>query len=283
MALALLVGLPLLGAAALQRTGDDVATAAPAPVARAAAAEPRCAAPRVELPSWRAARRATLVVDSVLLGAVPAVRGNLAGWKVTQRGRPAVMLEAIEGEIRESGRRVAPLVVIGVGYNSLWQRDRRGYATWARKFDREAVALLRTLRRHGARQLLWVTLREARRSVIPTSAHWQQRDYAWYFPYVNERLRRLARRAPDLVLADWAAVSDRPGLTYDAIHLDPDGQRLMARTIRRAIETEATRQMQQARRRARAGCTTGTAAVAPGSASTMRARGADLSSGAAAR
>jgi hypothetical protein len=64
---------------------------------------------------------------------------------------------------------------------------------------------------------------------------------------VNERLRLLDARSPDVVLADWAKVSNRPGLTYDAIHLDPDGQALMARTIRKAIEEEGSHQRATAR------------------------------------
>lgn len=64
---------------------------------------------------------------------------------------------------------------------------------------------------------------------------WQYRAYAWYFPYVNEQLRILDRRYPQLVLADWSAVSDRPGITYDAIHLDTTGQALYAKTVWHAI------------------------------------------------
>jgi hypothetical protein len=78
--------------------------------------------------------------------------------------------------------------------------------------------------------------------VIPPSARWQHDRYAWYFRYVNERLRRLDRVRDDLVLARWDRVSDRRGLTYDAIHLNPEGAALMARTIDRAIRDEGKRQ-----------------------------------------
>ena len=37
-----------------------------------------------------------------------------------------------------------------------------------------------------------------------------------------------------MVLADWAAVSNESGLTYDAMHLTSDGIRLMIDTIRQA-------------------------------------------------
>lgn len=60
-------------------------------------------------------------------------------------------------------------------------------------------------------------------------------------PYLNERLRRLDRRA-DLVLAPWDGVPDRRSLTYDAFHLNPEGAALTARTIQQAIQAEGRRQ-----------------------------------------
>jgi lysophospholipase L1-like esterase len=189
-------------------------------------------------PTWARARRATILVDSVLLGGVPALREELRGWRTASLGRPAIMLPAAEQQIRAGGR-VAPLAIVGVGYNSLWERGRRNYATWAAAFDRQARALVRALRARGARQVVWVTLREAGRGVIPSGALWQFDAYAWYFPYVNERLRRLDRARDDLVLAEWDRVSKRTGVTYDAIHLNPRGASLMARTIHAAIDGAA--------------------------------------------
>ena len=84
--------------------------------------------------------------------------------------------------------------------------------------------------------------REPTPQTVPPQARGELGQYSWYFPYVNERLRRLDRRRRDVVLADWTAVSNRPGLTYDSIHLNPTGGALMARTIRRAIRAEADRQ-----------------------------------------
>jgi lysophospholipase L1-like esterase len=231
-----------------ERPSRETAVAAPR------AERPSCTPTRVELPSWYTGKRATILVDSVLLGGVPAVRANLAGWKVTQVGRPAVMVRLLEDELARAGTRIAPLAIVGVGYNSLWERGRSNYARWAGEFDRHARDLLRTLRRQGAEQIVWVTLRDARRGVIPGNSLWQYDKYAWYFPYVNERLQRLDRRRGDLVLADWAKVSNRPAVTYDAIHLNPEGQALMARTVRRAIEQEAARQLRAARRDARRAC-----------------------------
>ena len=196
----------------------------------------------VASPNWLAGRHAFLLVDSVLLGGVQSVKGNLRGWRVDVLGRAAVMVPKLEEEIRLTDARIAPLAIVGVGYNSLWERDRKNYRHWAKEFDRNTTRLVRTLRRQGAEQIVWVTLRNARRSVVPSSSRWQFDKYSWYFPYVNERLLLLDKRNPHVVLADWASVSNRPGITYDAIHLDPDGQALMARTIRRSIEEEGSRQ-----------------------------------------
>ncbi len=196
---------------------------------------------RTVRPSWLTARRQTVLVDSVLLGGKPALRETFRRWKLRFVGEPAVMLPAMEERIAAK-RRVARLVVLGIGYNSIWERRRRNYGTWARKFDTEAKELLATLRRKGARQFVWVTLRDARRAVIPSPARWQHDRYAWYFPYVNDRLRRLDRTRDDLVLARWDQVSNRTGITYDAIHLNPEGAALMARTIQRAIREEGERQ-----------------------------------------
>jgi lysophospholipase L1-like esterase len=156
-------------------------------------------------------------------------------------GRPAIMVRILDEEL-QARRGVAPLVIVGVGYNSLWERGRRNYSRWAAEFDRRAKSLLATLKVRGAEQFVWVTLRQARRGVIPASAFWQFDRYAWYFPYVNQRLRRLDGLRGDLTLARWGAVANRPGITYDAIHLNPKGAALMARTIKEAIRAAARAQ-----------------------------------------
>lgn len=195
-----------------------------------------------EAPSWARQLRLTILVDSVLLSGKRAIlrahRCNPIGW----RGRPAWMIKHAATEIGQSRRRVAPLVVIGIGYNSLFQRNRRRYDYWARRWDREAAWLLRTLRRKGARQFVWVTLREPTPRTVPRYAVRELSYYSWYFPYVNERLRRLDRRRDDVVLANWARVGDRPGITYDSIHLNSRGGKLMARLIKRTTNREARRQ-----------------------------------------
>ena len=193
-------------------------------------------------PGWLRPRRATVLVDSVLLGGVRALRSRRRCWRVGIIGRPALMVRIAEQELRQRGQRVARLVVVGLGYNSLWERGRRRYGLWARRFDGEARRLLRTLRALGARQVVWVTLREPTPQTVPPQARGELGQYSWYFPYVNERLRRLDRRRDDLVLADWARASARPGLTYDSIHLNATGASLMARTIWEAVSRAARHQ-----------------------------------------
>ncbi len=192
-------------------------------------------------PSWARARRVTFLADSVLLSAKPALRSKRC-WRVSIRGRPALMIDDAERRLRGGARRVAPLAVVGLGYNSLWERGGRRFDYWAARFDRQATKLMRTLRRLGARQIVWVTLRQPTAAFVPPAGLSQVRRYSYYFPWVNQRLRRLARRRRDLVLANWRKASDRRGLTYDAIHVNTRGAGVMDRTIWRAVRREARRQ-----------------------------------------
>ena len=193
-------------------------------------------------PPWAAPGRMTVFVDSVLLGGAPALISAMPDWRVNIRGRPALMIRAANADLLASGDTVSPLVVVGLGYNSLWERDRRNYGLWAKRFDHEVKTFLATLRRRGAKQIVWVTLREPTPRLVPPSGRAQYRDYAWYFPYVNARLRRMARHRDDVVLADWQAVSNRPGLTYDLIHLNPRGAKRMAKVIEDTVRGEIHRQ-----------------------------------------
>jgi hypothetical protein len=188
---------------------------------------------------WARPRRMTVLTDSVLLGAAPSLRAARPCWRVATRGRPDL---STKDSARELGRgKVAPLVVIGLGYNSLWQRHRARYAFWAKRFDRDANALLRTLRKRGAKQFIWVTVRVPTKRTAPRKS-WGQLPQLWYLRYVNERLRRLDGRRDDLVLSDWNVASRRPRLTYDSLHVNPRGAKLMVRTIRGTITTESRRQ-----------------------------------------
>ena len=184
-------------------------------------------------PRWP--KTLTLVTDSVTLGAADALRAALPGWHVDVLGRPALMIDQAAPEYLPPGRRVGSVVVVGLGYNSLWERNRAHYAAWSGAFDREANDLVTLLRRRGAHKIVWVTLRQPSPSVVTAAGRYQYDHYAWFFPYVNQRLHALVHRQPEIALADWSAVSDRAGLTYDLIHLAPRGARLMARVIATSV------------------------------------------------
>jgi hypothetical protein len=82
-------------------------------------------------PGWLRPRRATVLVDSVLRGGVRALRARHRCWRLAVQGGPALRVRIAERELRRRGRRVARLVVVGLGYNSLWERGRRRYRLWA--------------------------------------------------------------------------------------------------------------------------------------------------------
>ena len=168
------------------------------------------------VPSRRPAPRAAARVGSGEAGDDPGRLGAAGGVPAPGRscaaGAPrasAARRSCCPRRAADPGRRVvAPLAIVGVGYNSLWERGRRNLPpgrprSTARRGPSSGAA-------PAARQIVWVTLRDAGRGVIPSGALWQFDAYAWYFPYVNERLRRLDRARDDLVLAEWDRVSSAP-------------------------------------------------------------------------
>ncbi len=176
----------------------------------------------------------TVLADSVLMGAENQIITELTadGFQVDFRKQTAWQLDNALRDLTGDGRPVGEVVVIGIGHDARWERDRAGYDEYAQTFDEEADELLAGLRSLGAKRFVWVTLNESDRSNVPDFGLEMYEQYNWYFPYVNERLRLLPARHPDVVLADWTAVSNTKGLMYDAMHLLPDGIRLMIDTIR---------------------------------------------------
>ena len=215
---------------------DTTAPTEPA-VAAVAAGAPTTTTPATTTTIFDAANTVTVLADSVLLGAEDALVEDLEddGYNVDFRGEPALMLHQSNNDLEDGGGPVGETVIVGLGHNSLWERDRARFDEWAEKFDEEADELLDTLRRHGAKRFIWITLREPDESIIPPEGLRQYQQFVWYFPYVNERLDALVTRHPDVVLADWAAVSNEAGLTYDAMHLTSSGIRRMIDTIRAAV------------------------------------------------
>jgi formylglycine-generating enzyme required for sulfatase activity len=126
------------------------------------------------------------------------------------------------------------VVIVALGYNSSWQRDRENYQFWADKFDKNIEDMLAALKQRGARKVVWVLLRELTPELSAGLALPYQQQ-SWYFPYVNERLRAAKERHPDLALADWVTAARQSGITYDAIHLNPRGADLMVNVVRVAV------------------------------------------------
>jgi peptidoglycan/LPS O-acetylase OafA/YrhL len=183
-------------------------------------------------PAWP--KTLTLLSDSVGLGLSRALPLALPGWKVEILGRPALMVKQVVPEFLNA-RSVGSVVVIALAYNSLFERDRKNYEHWSAIWDRSAEKLLSDLQACGAKKLVWITLREPSPESVTDAGRDQYDRYAWFFPYVNERIRALAARHPELAVADWQAASDGPDLTKDLIHLNPRGVSLLTSTVTRAV------------------------------------------------
>ncbi len=145
------------GRRALRRRSADPAASASVTVAPTTAAPPA-----TTVPPLPAGGPITILGDSVLIGVEDALTQELSadGYIVDFRATPAWMLDDARDEIEADGRPVGPTVVLGVGHNTLWERDRTDYDRWAARFDRQADELLATLRGLGATRFVWITLRE---------------------------------------------------------------------------------------------------------------------------
>jgi hypothetical protein len=221
--------LPLAGIADARNGGNDAGAGAPV----APPLDPALRGPPLN-PSWP--KHVYVITDSVMLGAKQAFIRSLPDWEVTYAGRPALMIRKALPEVRQQ-RALGPVAVVALGYNSIWERDRRNFKRWADQFDQTVEEMLATLKERGARKIVWVTLRELTPEIVPGSgvSASQYRRYAWYFPYVNERLRAIKERHPEMALADWAGAAHQTGLTYDAIHLNPRGAELMTAVVKVAM------------------------------------------------
>ncbi len=183
-------------------------------------------------PAWP--ETLTLLSDSVGLALSKALPAALPGWKVEVLGRPALMVKQVVPEFLNA-RGVGTVVVVALGYNSLFEKDRKNYERWSGIWDRSAERLVFELKACGAKKVVWLTLREPSAELVTDAGRDQYERYAWFFPYVNERIRALAARHPELALADWQAISNVPDITKDLIHLNPAGVALMTDTITRAV------------------------------------------------
>ncbi len=180
-----------------------------------------------------AATQLYVMADSVLLGAKSAIADRFADWQVTVHGFPAIFTRNAAEIAEREGHLIGEVAVVAVGYNYPFFDPPR--------FDRSIDRMVNALKAGGAKHIVWVTLRNATKANSPRSGWFQVDRYAWYFDDVNRHLEAALDRHPELSLADWEAISDRIGLTYDAIHLNTVGARLMADLIGDSVASAPTR------------------------------------------
>ena len=223
----------------LRRLGVAIAVAAGSlalPVATHAGPADAHPAPAFIAPP---SKRVYMVSDSVGLGARTAMPAAFpSDWQVTVDGTPALFVEQLLSQHVQNRAATNPSVfgdfaIVAGGYN---------YPYWdPARFDRSIDAMVDALLRAGTKQIFWVTLREVKPEYISASGWKGVQPYYWYFPTVNEHLRRALDRHPQLSLIDWASMADQPGLTYDAIHLNTAGARVYSDLAADTVQTAATR------------------------------------------
>jgi hypothetical protein len=184
-------------------------------------------------------RRVYMVADSVALGAVQAFpRAFGPDWQVTVDGSPALFIDVMEQRHVRGRMATSPWVfgdhaIVAGGYN---------YPYWdPPRFDRWIDSIVGAFREAGVKHIYWITLREVDPQYISAGAWRQIQPYYWYFPAVNEHLVRALARHPDLTLIDWAAIANRTGLTYDAIHLNTTGAAEFAAMVRSQVVATSSR------------------------------------------
>ena len=205
---------------------------APAPPLAAPAPVSQVLAPLAIDPSWP--KTLTVITDSVAVVVGNPLRTALPGWHVTVKGRPALMVNQAVPEFFK-GKNVGSVVVVGLGYNSQFEKNRKNAARWVGMWDYRAELIVKSLEQRGAKKIIWITLREPSLEVVTRKGQSQYDMYAWFFPYVNERIRALAERHSEVSVADWASVSNVPDVTVDLIHLNKAGAKLMADVIARSV------------------------------------------------
>jgi hypothetical protein len=184
-------------------------------------------------------KRVYMVTDSVGLGTKNTMPAAFPpDWQVTVDGTPALFVEQLLSKHVQTRAATTPSVfgdyaIVAGGYN---------YPFWdPARFDRSVDAMVDQLVALGTKHVFWVTLREVKPQYITASAWNQVQPYYWYFPTVNEHLRAALDRHPQLSLIDWAAMADQPGLTYDAIHLNPTGAAAYSNLAADAVLSAANR------------------------------------------
>ena len=150
----------------------------------------------------------TMVGDSVLLGALPALQEALPGCVVDGKVSRQVWDAAETFDALEASGQLGRIVVIALGTNGTFTAE-------------QGQSLIDRL--GPDRQIYWVT-------VYGAYLAWQEQS--------NEVIRAVAAQNDNVTLIDWAAVAPDHGdwLYSDGIHLQPPGQQGYAAMIADAIK-----------------------------------------------
>ena len=149
----------------------------------------------------------SMVGDSVMLGALPALQEALPGCVVDAKVSRQLWDGYAVLDALEAGGQLGSIVVVALGTNGPFSvEDGQGIV------DRIGPE----------RQIYWVT-------AYGTHLGWQEQS--------NDSIRALAAQNANVTLVDWAsAASQNPAWLYsDGIHLQGDGQRAYAALIRDAL------------------------------------------------
>jgi lysophospholipase L1-like esterase len=146
--------------------------------------------------------------DSVMLGAVDAIRAAMAPWDVVVDA--AVSRSTIAGAevVRQRRAEIHDVVVVQLGTND--GADPGLYAERVRAVMAELA---------GVPLVVWLTIREARP----------------YYTTTNATLRDVLRAYPNATVADWNAVAPPSAVYSDGLHLRAEGAAAMAALARDTV------------------------------------------------
>jgi lysophospholipase L1-like esterase len=182
--------------------------------------------------SW--SKQAYMITDSVALGAKGALKKSFKGWKLTVDGHESMGVSEATRLVK-GNKTLPPIVIIAVGYNSSWEKDRKNFERYTKQFDDQAEAMLKAVLARGAKKVVWVLLRDPMASPSGKKTHKYYEKKGFYFGYVNERLLALHERHPEVSIADWASASVDSSYTADGIHLTAVGAAVLAEVIKTSV------------------------------------------------
>lgn len=168
-------------------------------------------------------RELLVVSDSVVLGAVNDIHRAFLGWNVTIAGRQGLFADDAAELAWANRAAIGDTAVVAVGYN---------YPVWnPALFDTWIDQMLTRLTEAGAKRVYWITLRNLVPGADGVQSVWEKSGIYRSYPEANAKLAAAKARWPQLALVPWHEVGAGGGLTWDGIHLNPAGAKLMATLI----------------------------------------------------